>query len=188
MRLFVALNFPAPVRERVWRAASPLREANLPVRWVGADRLHLTLQFLGRVEEHRLADLEAALRAVGAEAEPFELRLDGVGAFPSLARPRVVWLGVEAPPALGRLQAEVVRETAGLGFQPEERPFHSHITLGRTRRGANHDRFRGLEEIAGRVELDARCRSESLELMESVLAPQGARYSVVSSFPLEGKG
>lgn len=186
MRLFVAVGFPEEVRERAWRATAPLREADFPVRWVGAGRLHLTLEFLGETPEGRLRELRATLDGVAARVPPLELRLRGVGGFPSLAAPRVLWLGVEGPPALLELQRSVEEGMAALGYEPEARNFHPHVTLGRARRGSRRGAFEGLEEVAGRVELDASCRVERVELMESVLRPDGARYSVVSSHPFGG--
>lgn len=188
MRLFIALDFPPGVRERAWRASAPLRDARFPVKWVGEDGLHVTLKFLGQVKRDRVPGLREALDGAAAAVAPFDLRLGGVGGFPSLANPRVVWLGVEAPPALARLQDAVEEATVRLGFEREARGFHPHVTLGRARRGANRRRFAGFEEVAGRVALDEACRVESVELVESVLRPQGARYSVTSSHRLEGEG
>lgn len=188
MRLFVAVNFPDAVRERAWRACATLREAGFPVKWVGEDRLHLTLKFLGEVDRGRLPELREALARATAGVAPLELRLGGVGAFPSLRSPRVLWLGVEGPPALGALRDGVEDTMGELGFDRETRDFHPHVTLGRARRGAGRRAFEGLEEVAGRVELDAACRAESVELMESVLRRRGAVYSAVSSHRLEGEG
>lgn len=186
MRLFVAVDLTDPARERVWRASAPLREESFPVKWVDRERLHLTLKFLGEVDGGRQPELSGALERAVAGFAPLELRLGGVGAFPSLGQPRVLWVGVDGPPDLVALRDAVEEAAAGLGFERESRAFHAHVTLGRARRGASRRAFEGLAEAAEAVELDEACRVEGVELMESVLRPQGARYSVVSSHALEG--
>lgn len=188
MRLFVAVDFAEAVRERAWRAAAPLREADLPVKWVGPDRLHLTLKFLGRTDRDRAPEVGRALDRAAGEFGPMELRLTGVGAFPSLRAPRVLWLGVEGPPALAALHEAVDESLSELGFEREGREFHAHVTLGRARRGGGRRALAEVERLAERVGLDATCDVRELKLMESVLRPEGARYSVVSSHPLAGRG
>lgn len=184
MRLFVAVNLPDGVRKRAWRASAPLREPGFPVKWVGEEGLHLTLRFLGSVERGGASEVSAALEGAARGSGPLDLRLGGVGAFPSLRDPRVLWLGVEGPPELTALREAVEGAMAALGFGHEEREFHPHVTLGRVRRGAQRGALEGLAAAAGRVRLDAACRIDSVELMESVTGPEGARYTVVSSHRL----
>lgn len=184
MRLFVAVNLPDAVRERAWRASAPLRDRAFPVRWVGEEGLHLTLRFLGSVEREGASDVSAALEGAARGIGPLELRLGGVGAFPSLRDPRVLWLGVEGPPGLAALREAVEGAVAALGFGREEREFHPHVTLGRVRRGARRGALEGLAAAAGRVRPDAACTIDSVELMESETGPGGARYTVVSSHRL----
>lgn len=186
MRLFAAVNFPEKVREEIWRAAAPLREAGFPVRWVDARRLHMTLKFLGEVDGSAAEAVEGALAGVARGFVPLNLRLGGVEGFPSLRAPRVVWLGVEAPPDLGRLRDSVEEALVAHGFPREGRAFHPHLTLGRARREARSPAFQGLEDAAGEVGFRARCRVAGIDLMRSVLRPSGAEYSVVTSFPLVG--
>lgn len=186
MRLFVALNFPEELRDEIWRATAPLREAGFPVRWVDRSRLHLTLKFLGEVDGSAVEGVEGALAGVAGGFAPLTLRLGGVGGFPSLRAPRVVWLGVDGGPELERVWDSVEEELAAQGFPREGRAFHPHVTLGRARRGARSPAFRGMEGAAGEVSFRARCRVEGIDLMASVLRPTGAEYSVVTSFALEG--
>lgn len=184
MRLFVAVEFPQAVRRRAWRATAPLREADLPVKWVGPERLHLTLKFLGETDEARVPALGEALDRAAGAAGPLELRLAGVGAFPSLQAPRVLWIGVEGPPELERLHEAVDEALAELGFERERRDFHPHVTLGRARRG--HGGLGRAERLVERIEVDVACTADDVRLVRSVLSPEGARYSVVSSHALSG--
>lgn len=184
MRLFVALNLPVAERDRLQRAAGALRVAHLPVRWVQGDALHLTLKFLGEVPEQRAGEIEAGLDRVAGTVVPFELELRGLGGFPNLANPRVVWVGVHAPPELARLASGVEDAMAEMGFPREARPFTPHLTLGRAERDARASAFRGLARLAADFDFSARIPAHSIDLMRSHLSPRGARYERLHAAPL----
>jgi 2'-5' RNA ligase len=186
MRLFLAINFPPAERERLHRAAAGLRAARLPVRWVEAEALHLTLKFLGEVPEPRLAEIEAEARTVAAQQAAFTLRLHGLGAFPNERNPRVIWVGIQAPPVLARLAGALEDALADRGFARESRPFAPHLTLGRAQREARAGDFRRLGELAAAFDHDARVDVRSLDLMRSHLSPRGARYERLLAAPLAG--
>lgn len=184
MRLFVALNLAAEVRAQIQAATAELSRAPLPVRWASAASLHLTLKFLGEVGPDALSEIARASAAAVVRVTPFALRLSGTGAFPSLARPRVLWVGAEPAPELLRLHAELERELEPLGFAPEAGPFRPHLTLGRVRRGARGGELRGLSEMLRGVRFEAVVPVGEVDLMQSHLAPEGARYERLRSFPL----
>ncbi|OLC78745.1 MAG: 2'-5' RNA ligase [Gemmatimonadetes bacterium 13_1_40CM_4_69_8] len=189
MRLFVALNLPPAVREAVWAAAAPLRELQLPVNWVRADGVHLTLKFLGEVSDEQEPELLAALAQAAGSGEGasrgIPLALGGFGVFPDLRRPRVVWVGVAPEPALELLQHRVEQAFAPLGFPTEGRPFRPHLTLGRAARDAGAPAFRGLAEALAGLEFAETARVDSLDLMESTLQRGGAVYHVRRSERLD---
>lgn len=176
MRLFFALSLEDAERARLERALAPLRASALPIRWTAADALHLTIAFLGEVPEDRLPELEQAGDDVASQAEPFTLRLRGLGAFPNLGRPRVVWVGIGAQPALDALHARLTARLAPLGFPPEQRPFSAHLTVGRVRADAAPARLRGLEALAEGFHYEGILEARTLDLMRSHLSPKGARY------------
>lgn len=178
MRLFIAVNLPADVREGIWEAAQSLRERDYPVRWVAFESLHLTLKFLGQVAAADVEGVTRGLDAAVAGAKPFTLPIGGFGAFPSPARPRVVWMGCEGVPPFELLQHRIEQETAKLGFEVEGRPFRPHITLGRAQRRARSRDFDGFGEHIERLEFAAEPVVESVDLMQSSLSRQGARYAV----------
>ena len=107
MRVFVALNLPKKERERIHRATRLLRDQALPVRWVGADKYHLTLKFLGEVRNDLLERIGEILAHVAAGSPSFSADLSGFGAFPTIRRPRVLWLGIEPTLALRCLKRDV---------------------------------------------------------------------------------
>jgi 2'-5' RNA ligase len=136
VRAFVAVDLSPEVRAAVVAAQATLRETapHADVRWVDAANMHLTLKFLGEVAEARVADVTAATAEVATRHRPFWLAAGGVGGFPSLARPRVLWTGlVSGHREIGLLAADLERTVEPLGFPLEARPFSGHVTLGRVR-------------------------------------------------------
>ena len=184
MRLFVALNLPAEVRAAIHAAAEPMRRA-LPsgVAWAPVDKLHVTLQFLGDVDPSAIAPLREAVYGGGRRSNPLQLMATSLGAFPDMRRPRVLWAGIVANPALSVLYQTLTDATARLGFQLEARPYHPHVTLGRVRVGARIDE-RVLETVVGAASFEIVAEVGSVDLMESAIGPGGARYRLVASGPL----
>jgi 2'-5' RNA ligase len=184
MRLFIAVNLPESVRHAAWQAAEPLRAGQYPVRWVVAESLHITTKFLGEVPSDGEEAIVAGIHAAVEGAKPFPVTLSEFGAFPSLSRPRVMWVGCEAAPPFELLQHRVEREMDRLGFPVEGRAFHPHITIGRVKRDARPSAFGGLAEVVERLEFAASVTVESLDLMESTLTRHGARYALRHAIPL----
>lgn len=184
MRLFVAINLPPELRRDLWEAAAPLRARDYPIRWVPPESMHLTLKFLGQVEDRRVAEIERGIdRAVG-DARRFTLPIAGFGAFPSAARPRVVWVGCEAVPPLELLQHRVEQGMAVLAFPLEGRLFRPHLTLGRVARGAGASALASFPTALEPLEYFGEADVASVDLMESHLEPTGARYAVRHRAPL----
>ncbi|MBI4410582.1 MAG: RNA 2',3'-cyclic phosphodiesterase [Gemmatimonadetes bacterium] len=188
MRLFIAVNLPPDEKDRLYRAAAPLRAAGFPVRWVEPDAIHITLKFLGEVGEERVTGIRDAIRRVAAEADRFGIGLGGFGAFPDVTRPRVVWAGIAHSAELQHVQARVDVEMERLGFPRDSRPFHPHLTLGRAPGDARAADFRGFAERIAGLEYGGSLDVHSLDLMQSLLSPRGARYERVLAAELgEGK-
>lgn len=184
MRLFIALNLPRKERLRVHRAAQPLRDEDLPVRWIDEDKLHITLKFLGQVRSQKVGDIERAMERVADATGTFDIELGGFGAFPTIRRPRVIWLGVDASPELRCLKQDLEWGLGDCGFEPETRAFHPHITLGRADEKGGAGAFRGLDEKVADMEFHGSVPVRSVDLMKSRLSKDGARYEVVFSAKL----
>lgn len=186
MRLFAAINLPGSTRRAIWDAAAPLRAARYPVRWVDPDAIHLTLKFLGEVEDAREADVRCGLVAAAAGAKAFPLALEGFGAFPTPQRPRVIWVGCEAAPPLELLQHRLEQEMARIGFPLEGRPFQPHLTLGRAKRDSHPREFAGIAEQLDALPFTADVTARSLDLMQSTLGAGGAQYARRHAVELPG--
>jgi 2'-5' RNA ligase len=174
MRLFAAVPIPHPAREQILELLGHLRQGDWPVRWVHDEGLHMTLKFFGEVGAERLDVITEALRFAAAGAGAQALKLGELGAFPTRSRPRILWVGIEAPSSLELLQDRIERGCEAIGFPPEGAPFQPHVTLGRVREG---QRFpsRGLDDYSGHFE-PVPFVAQELVLYESVLTTGGPRY------------
>ena len=177
MRLFVAVNFPARLRQKIARLCRPLREAGVPGRWTEPDQVHLTLKFIGEVPAAEVEPIAEALQEVAGSFRPFEMKFGPIGAFPSPRRPRVVWLGVEQTPELRFIKDDLERRLAELGIEREQRPYQPHVTLGRAPRDAEAGEFRRLEEVARTLRIADVYRVTHLDLMSSKLGAGGAGHT-----------
>ena len=173
---------PAELRNRLAVEIDGLRDHAAGVAWVAAENLHVTVKFLGGVDESRLAEIGAALgRAVRVPA--FEVGVRGLGAFPSAARARVLWAGAPGSPPFTALAEEVDRALVAMGFAPEGRGFTPHVTLGRVREPRRNDALAVALEAAAARDFGA-LRVERVSLMRSDLSPRGARYTELAAVPL----
>jgi 2'-5' RNA ligase len=184
IRCFIALNLPSEIRGRLAELEARLKEARADVSWVKPENVHLTLKFLGGVEEARVPLVQRAIQEGLRGEGPLVLTLAGLGVFPNPRSPRVVWVGVEGDTErMEKLQKRLEQALEEVGFPREARSFSPHITLGRmrSRQGAA-----SLMELVGHLgaSMVGSMRAESIELMRSQLHPAGAVYTILESFPL----
>jgi 2'-5' RNA ligase len=175
-RLFVAIDFPDPVREHLALVCFGLPDA----RWVPREQLHLTLRFIGDVEGSRFLDVRDEL--LNVRSAPFDLRLRGLGHFPPRGRPHVLWAGIEKSPALEALHGRVESVLVRAGLPPEARNFAPHVTLARlkgtpARRVADYLTEHALF-AAGPFPVT------EFRLYSSLLSPKGAAHTLEASYPL----
>ena len=182
MRLFAALPVAGAARRELSDLLVRLRETSWPVMWVQDEGLHVTVRFLGEVQEVRVPAVRDGLReaAFGTPALPFTAT--ELGAFPTLSRARVLWAGYESEPALELLVHRVEQAVIRLGYPGEGKPFHPHVTLGRVRDGARLPQ-EGLGAFT-RERITGSFLAERLVLYESRTGPGGSRYFEVDSYPL----
>ncbi len=184
MRLFIGINIPKKQRTRVHRSTRTLRENGLPVRWIDPDHFHVTLKFLGDVRRDRVESIEGAMGRVGESTAPFTTTIGGFGAFPTIRRPRVIWVGVDATPEFRCLKQDLEWTLGQVGFEAETRAFHPHVTLGRAEEAGGAGAFRDLDRQLAELDYASELRVHSLDLMRSHLTRQGAKCSVVTSVRL----
>lgn len=184
MRLFVAFDLPGEVRQALGELIAQLRPLCPAARWVRPEAMHLTLKFLGDVQDQadarQLDSIRAALAAVHSCA-PVELQFHSVGFFPDARRPRVVWCGIDSSPNLAPLAADISLAMEPLGFPAEDRAFVPHLTLARL------DASPGAAKLVPAAEaLKSRAIGSALEtefhLFESILRPSGAEYRKLQTY------
>jgi 2'-5' RNA ligase len=188
IRAFIAIDLDPGVRRELERTRAALQEAihGDPVRWVNLEQAHLTLQFLGNLPPSAVEPLTESLGDVGRAHGPFRLRAEGVGAFPDLRRPRVIWAGLTGElPALEVLQRAVAATSAPYLEKEETRSFSPHLTLGRVREEA----WRQAGAIGEAVShlpptVFGEWQVTRVRLMRSELSPSGARHTVLAELPL----
>lgn len=186
LRAFVAVKLGQEVESRIVELMARLKEARADVRWVGREAIHLTLRFLGDVEEARVASIIEALKGRLSGLDPLWIETGGLGAFPSLGRPRVLWVGCKGE-GLHELGEATEAAVVECGFAREARPFTPHVTLGRVRSLRDWDKLRALISRSASESFGPSEVSEVI-LFRSTLTPEGARYSRLGSVALEGGG
>jgi RNA 2',3'-cyclic 3'-phosphodiesterase len=180
VRLFVALDFPNTVRDAIRDLAAQLKPLAKDARWVRVEGMHVTLKFIGYVEEAKFEPIVSALDDIHSSA-PVDMRFRGIGFFPTERRPRVCWCGIEATPNLAELASSIEQSLVPLGIAAEKRDFVPHLTLAR------FDSPRGLDKLAENAhELESfdlgGTRETQFHLFESVLKRSGAEYTKLKSF------
>ena len=185
IRSFLAFELPVEIREHIRVVSKELRKMALPVRWVKVDNIHLTILFLGSVDEDTIGDIEQKVNVVVKGTSAFSTKLSSVGAFPHWRKPRVIWVGLNGDiERLSHLRNDLQEELKVLGFIPEKRPFRPHLTLGRFKSLINRD-----EDIQWICDRYRDITSDTYQLNElilykSELKPDGPVYTKMAVWPL----
>lgn len=188
MRVFVAFDLAIPVVENLVLLqedlTAPLRSAGAKPRWPDAANIHLTVRFIGEVDDALVMRIREQLRLVAARTPKLALQTRGTGCFPDARQPRIIWAGAgDGSEAVVALQKDVEEALSAIGVAPDERPFFPHVTVGRVR------------TPTGRVDAESMLRPyadtdfgtsqiKDIILLESRLGPKGAEYRVIERFPL----
>lgn len=190
IRAFIAIDLTPEILQRLEQLSVHLKTCleGVPIRWVPVENIHLTLKFLGDVSLANVEILKKILQTEVSNHHSFEISVGGLGAFPSPRRPRVVWVGVEAPAELTAVQNGVEGAMAHIGYSREERPFSPHLTLGRVSRNATSLDERQIGEAIEAIKLGflGIARVQEVHLYKSELHPNGAMYTRLFTATLNG--
>jgi 2'-5' RNA ligase len=190
IRAFIAIPLPTPLLDRL-AALQRRLERQTParsIRWVRAQGIHLTLKFLGDTPTEKLPEIKTALAAVARHVPACTFTVEGLGCFPNLHRPRVVWVGIDEPAGrLGALQNAIEEVMTPLGYPPEKRGFSPHLTLGRMGRRASRDDAAQVGEVVAGTTIEplAEVTADRFALIRSVLKSAGAEYTTLHEFLLK---
>lgn len=181
MRLFIAIPIPGFVLKEIFAIQEVLRAGlGKTVRWTNPASIHLTLKFLGETSDTKKPDIVKCIETACKEIQHFSLNCAGLGVFPGMRQPKVIWVGFDSQPVLIVLQKEIDRNLARFGFEEEKREFSPHLTLGRV-----NAILRPEEELFLKVKIDEYSKRivtsfqiEEIHLIKSDLKPSGPIYTV----------
>lgn len=189
IRIFIAIELPHEVKVELASLENRLKEGRHSfVKWVAPDSIHLTLKFLGNIAPARVPQIVASLAVAAQGISPFNLQLGGLGAFPNLNRPRVIWVGIEGDAEkLALLQRNVDSSLSALGFASDSRAFSPHLTLGRLREKVSPGESQGFGQGVSSIEAvqGSSFQVRSFALIKSRLTQEGAIYSRLASIELK---
>jgi 2'-5' RNA ligase len=178
IRSFIAVEVPDDVQEQLGRIAGKLRECGVKVRWSQPGNIHLTLKFLGDVDDNDIPKVCGVITEAAAGLKPFDVRIAGLGAFPPHGAPRIVWVGItdQTEPLIALAEDLDRRIAETIGIRPEHRKFHPHLTLGRVKSTRGTDRLIEAMQALEPVDLGL-FGVDALALFMSKLHSQGSIYT-----------
>ena len=185
IRVFLAVELSSNIQEKLFALQQQLKGILPPVNWVRPESIHLTLKFLGYVDSSLVSQLLSVLEPIGEKHTPFSVDVQGLGVFPQVKHPRIFWVGLTGnTQALHDLEFEIEAALEPLGFPPEEKTYHPHLTLARIKRenaqvGSALIQTKALESKSnlGAVIVDR------FTLFQSDLDSSGARYTSLWTVP-----
>ena len=185
IRTFIAVELSEVVRAQLSDVTERLQQGLSGIRWVAAKNLHLTFKFLGDVETEKLERVLSTVQDTAKGFAPFTLSFSGLGAFPNMRRPRVVWVGVETgTEELAGIHKAIETALLQIGFPKDDETFRPHLTVGRVK---SKKRIRGVEEILSQTaaQLDA-MTVDHIAVIKSDLTPDGPIYTAMGRYDLSG--
>ncbi|MCK4859856.1 MAG: RNA 2',3'-cyclic phosphodiesterase [Candidatus Omnitrophica bacterium] len=184
MRLFIAITLNPEIQKEL----NSLQERFVSfegIRWIKSQNIHLTLKFLGEVNEQKISLIKQAMQKAGKGISPFSANFVGLGVFPNLKAPRVIWIGIASEKEVVIIQQRLEKELEIFGFSPEKRKFQPHLTLGRVKLLQDKKGFTKEIKELEQVSLSSKLSVDKIELIKSNLSPEGAVYSSVHKCRLE---
>ena len=184
IRCFIAIEIPETIQNQLARIQRTLRNQIPKASWVKPGNIHLTLKFLGEVDPDDVESIGKAIEGVTIHHHSFSLRIGGVGAFPNLARPRVIWAGVKVgTERVSALARDLNLALSRCGFSRETKKFNPHLTIARLRERINLTPYTNQYRQYDRIER-AEMTVDTISLVQSQLHPEGAIYSTLRSYSL----
>lgn len=188
MRTFIAVDFPPGMIKKIDKIIQYFKK-HLPkkeIKWVSADKLHLTIKFMGELPEKKLPEVRSIIQDAVLTQPAFKIGIQGLGMYPNQNKPRVIWLGItgkEPLNALHRILDQVLEEA---GIQPEHRKFSPHLTLARIRRGSNQETVREIGKTLCQFKVDSlgQILVEHISFYKSTLTPKGPIHTLLLKAPL----
>ena len=186
MRIFIALELPQSVRDRLGKLQGRLKGSGDRIRWVNSSHIHLTLKFLGEVKEENLEKVIRTARNVAAQFSVVKVKIGKIGAFPNFSSPRVIWVGIEEDKdKLEALATGLEEKLAQEGFVKSSRKWTPHLTLARVKVLEEREKLKDLLLQYCKEAEGIEVKVKSLSVIKSMLSPQGSIYTVLARIPFQ---
>jgi len=188
VRAFIAIETSPEIKKAIEKQTAPLQNVlgSSMMRWVPSKNIHLTLKFLGDISASNVEMLTQLLNVEASQHSAFEIQFSGLGVFPNAKRPRVMWIGIQAPDGLAALHRGIDAAAAKLGFPGEKHAFSPHLTIGRVKKNISST---GIQKIRATLEetqigLLGSALVNAVHIFKSDLKPSGAVYTQLHTAPL----
>ncbi len=181
MRAFIAIELPKKIKDALAQLQQKLKSTGADAKWVAPENIHLTIKFLGEINDEQLGKITLILEETAKNHSSFQLRINSIGVFPKINFPRVIWVGADlGDEECKKIAAELEEKTAQTGIPKEKREFSSHITIARVRSPSNRDKLvQELDNLAGYFpKTNLQFNAAKITLFKSTLTPKGPIYEV----------
>ncbi len=187
MRTFIAIELPAQIKDKLSELQALLKQSGADVKWVAPQNIHLTLKFLGEIDEEKSTKISGIIENIAQGLKQFQISLSSLGAFPKIEFPLVIWVSIDKGDREVKMLAKGLEERIEkLGVPKEERPFSSHITIGRVRSPLNKDKLvkalREAENYFGAKIIEFNVTK--IKLFKSTLGPSGPVYETLKEISI----
>ncbi|MBU1091078.1 MAG: RNA 2',3'-cyclic phosphodiesterase [Candidatus Omnitrophica bacterium] len=182
MRTFIAIELPKEIKDELTKLQDQLKLSNADVKWVAPENIHLTIKFLGEINEEKLCRISEVIENCAKDKSPYLIRINSLGVFPNMNSPRVIWVGLDKGNQETEELAKSIEENLEkLGIPKEKRPFSSHITIARVRSMKNREQLiealKKLENVF--VGNNLEWNVKKVILFKSTLTPKGPTYEAL---------
>ncbi|HEA47091.1 MAG TPA: RNA 2',3'-cyclic phosphodiesterase, partial [bacterium] len=186
-RTFIAIKLTPEIASNISKLQEELKRTGAQVKWVKPENIHLTLKFLGQITSEELEKVKLTTRETLKPFKSFEISVSGLGAFPKINYPRVIWVGVDkGKEELKKIALSIEKNLARISFAKEKRPFSPHLTIGRVKSSRGRERL--IEILTGnKISNLGNIRVTKISLVKSELTPQGPVYTSLEEIDLRGK-
>ena len=186
IRAFIAVEIDSPNKQKLSELIALFKKTDTDVKWVNENQMHLTLKFLGNIEEIKVQEVSRALESIIKDFKKFTISFSKIGAFPNINKPRVVWVAIDEGKGTLKLLADKIESRLEkIGFEKEKREFKAHLTLGRVKSLKNISQLTEVIQKTGFQSQD-KIKISALILFQSTLAPKGAIYAPLAEIKLPG--
>jgi len=188
MRAFIAIELPQEIKDYLARLQAKLKKSGADIKWVEPQNIHLTLKFLGDIDDYALDKIKTIIDKDACLKNEFSLNLSELGTFPNITAPRVIWVGInEGSETIKQIAESLNKDITAIGIPQEDREFSCHITIGRSKSGLNRlQLMQLLKELSGKPqEENLGFTVRKITLFKSTLTAAGPVYEILKEANLK---